>query len=195
MGETFNVYITGVGGQGIGLLAEALARAADRAGLPVRGCDTHGLAQRGGIVSSFVRIGPDGGSGAHSPLVREGCADLVLALERCEALRAAREWLAPGGSLVYYDTSWQPLPVRLGEEAAVEAAEVEATCAALGAKAYRIPAERLPDPRMQNAITLGKVAREGLVPGLSMQHYQAAFEDLMEGAGLAENLALLLGGY
>ena len=77
MSESYDIYMTGVGGQGIGLLAEALARAVDRAGLSVRGCDTHGLAQRGGIVSSHLRIG----ASAHSPLVSPGRADLVIALE------------------------------------------------------------------------------------------------------------------
>ncbi len=190
MASAFNIYITGVGGQGIGFLAEAIARAADKAGLEVRGCDTHGLAQRGGAVASFVRIG----EGCHSPLVREGDAHLVIALERCEALRAARDWLSPKGNLVWYDTSWQPLPVRLGEEAPIEAPEIEAICAALGAGHVRVPGGSLGDPRMQNCATLGAVARAGLIPGLDMGNYEEALADLMEGAVLAENLALLLGG-
>ncbi|MBW2538534.1 MAG: 2-oxoacid:acceptor oxidoreductase family protein, partial [Deltaproteobacteria bacterium] len=53
--NSFNVYMTGVGGQGIGLLSEILLRAADHAGHTVKGVDTHGLAQRGGIVVSSLR--------------------------------------------------------------------------------------------------------------------------------------------
>ena len=75
--KPFNIYLTGVGGQGIGLLIEILLRAADHAGFPVKGVDTHGLAQRGGIVVSQIRIGEE----AHSPLIRQGEADLVVALE------------------------------------------------------------------------------------------------------------------
>jgi indolepyruvate ferredoxin oxidoreductase beta subunit len=187
MEGSYNVYVCGVGGQGIGFLAEAMARAADHAGIPVRGCDTHGLAQRGGMVSSFLRLGP----AAHSPIVRPGEAGLVVALERTEALRAAREWLAPGGDLVWYDSLWQPLPVRLGEEAAVEAREVEEACAALGARLHRLTPGRLADPRMQNAAALGEVARKGLLPGVGMGHFREALADLMEGKALEENLALL----
>lgn len=187
MAKAYNVYITGVGGQGIGLLAEVLARAAGHAGLEARGCDTHGLAQRGGAVSSFLRLGP----GAHSPLFPEGEADLVLALERCEAYRAAQDWLAPGGTLVWYDTSWQPLPVRLGGAAAVLAEDVAATCGALGAMNLRLAKEGLGDARMQNSLLVRALSQESLIPGLEPAHYRAALADLMEGKALEANLALL----
>ena len=45
--------------QGIGLLAAVVSQAADRSGLAVLACDTHGLAQRGGVVSSHIRLGED----------------------------------------------------------------------------------------------------------------------------------------
>lgn len=187
MAKSYNVYITGVGGQGIGLLAEVLARAAGKAGLSVRGCDTHGLAQRGGAVSSFLRIGP----GGHSPLFAEGTADLVLALERCEALRACREWLSPGGTILWYDTTWQPLPVRLGEAEAIVATDIAAACQALGARDLRLAREGLADPRMQNSLLVRALSRGGIIPGLEAGHYRAALEDLMEGRALEANLALL----
>ena len=57
--NTFNVFMIGVGGQGIGLLSEVLIRAADRAGHRVKGVDTHGLAQRGGPVISHLRLGDE----------------------------------------------------------------------------------------------------------------------------------------
>ncbi|HSA34529.1 MAG TPA: 2-oxoacid:acceptor oxidoreductase family protein, partial [bacterium] len=92
-----NIYITGVGGQGIGMLAEALIRAADHAGLAVKGVDTHGLAQRGGIVVSHLRIGDE----VYSPLIPEGDADIAVALERHEALRALNGFVKDGGTLVW----------------------------------------------------------------------------------------------
>ena len=124
----------GVGGQGIGLLSEILIRAADAAGLPVVGCDTHGLAQRGGVVVSHLRIG----AGAHSPLVEDGAADLVLALERHEALRALRSMLREGGSMVWYDASWQPLDVRRGLAAEVTAGDIDAEARARAITAHRV---------------------------------------------------------
>jgi pyruvate/2-oxoacid:ferredoxin oxidoreductase beta subunit len=63
--KAFNVYLTGVGGQGIGLIGEIILRAADHGGHPVKSVDTHGLAQRGGIVVSQIRFGEN----VFSPLI------------------------------------------------------------------------------------------------------------------------------
>ena len=74
--KDFNIYLTGVGGQGIGLISEIILRAADHAGHAVKSVDTHGLAQRGGIVVSQIRMG----DGVFSPLISEGTADIAIAL-------------------------------------------------------------------------------------------------------------------
>ena len=55
--STFNVSLVGVGGQGILLTANMLAKAASLAGLDVKKSEIHGMAQRGGSVVSQVRIG------------------------------------------------------------------------------------------------------------------------------------------
>lgn len=176
----------GVGGQGIGLFSEVLIRAADAAGLAVVGCDTHGLAQRGGTVVSHLRIG----AGAHSPLVAEGAADLVLALERHEALRAMRSMLRDSGTLAWYDASWQPLDVRLGWAREVSRKDIEGEAARRGIASHRVHVLELEDPRMQNVAVLAEAARAALVPGLSPSHYRQAMGDLMEGAALDMNIAL-----
>jgi indolepyruvate ferredoxin oxidoreductase beta subunit len=183
---SFDIFMIGVGGQGIGLLAEALARAADHAGIVVRGCDTHGLAQRGGVVTSHLRLG----ASAHSPLVSQRCADLVIALERHEALRGARTYLKSGGVLVWYDTSLQPLGVRLGEAAAVSREDVEEECRALGALCQAVERKDLGDSRAQNVAVMAHIAAAGLVPGIDAGHFKAALGDLMAGAALERNLAL-----
>ena len=95
-----NLFICGVGGQGIGLLTEVLSRACLKAGLVVHGCDTHGLAQRGGVVASHLRLGTD----LRTPRVPPGQADLVIGLERLEALRGARLYLKPGGVVLFYES-------------------------------------------------------------------------------------------
>ncbi len=184
--SAFNVFMIGVGGQGIGLLSEVLLRAADAAGLPVVGCDTHGLAQRGGTVVSHLRVG----AGAHSPLVEEGTADLALALERHEALRALHSMLRDGGTLAWYDASWQPLDVRLGIGAEVSRADIEAEAAARGVSSHRVAEPGLGDPRMQNVALLAAVCRLGLVPGVEPRHYEQAMGDLMDGPMLAANREL-----
>jgi indolepyruvate ferredoxin oxidoreductase beta subunit len=185
----FDIYLIGVGGQGIGLLAESLARAIDYAGFPVRGVDTHGLAQRGGTVESFLRLG----AGVHSPLILQHEADMVVALERHEALRGASRFLRPGGTLVYYDAVWQPLSVRLRREPEATADQVQALCAGLPAEVIRVFDESLADARMQNVALMRTLMRLQLIPGVKPQHYESALADLLPGRVLEDNLALLRG--
>jgi len=184
--DSFNVYLAGVGGQGIGLLSEMILRAADHAGHMVKGVDTHGLAQRGGIVVSQIRIGEN----VFTPLIPEHQADLVVALERHEALRAVVQYAKAGGFLIYYNTVWQPLGVRLGEMSEVSAADIEAQCrrSRVGLKEVFDP--RLEDVHMQNAVVLAHIAQGELIAGISGQHYLQAMEDLMSGSMLAKNKAL-----
>mgnify|MGYP001765995231 CR=1 FL=1 len=183
---TMNIYITGVGGQGIGMLSEALIRAADHAGLTVKGVDTHGLAQRGGIVVSHLRIGED----VHSPLIPVGQADIAVALERHEALRALNGSLKDGGTLVWYDTVWQPLEVRVGAAPEVAAETIAQECERRRVKNIRVRVDDLPDTRMQNVALLAAICRDGLIPGVKREHYEAAMEDLMEGKMLEKNRGL-----
>jgi indolepyruvate ferredoxin oxidoreductase beta subunit len=182
----FNIYICGVGGQGIGVLAAALASAAEAAGHRARGCDTHGLAQRHGSVSSHLRLGDD----ALTPRVPEGRADLVLALERLEGLRGALYALKPGGTLVYYDTVYQPVPVRTGLRAYPSAETVAARVAELGGKAVGVSVDGMADPRMQNAALLGRLAALGLVPGFTREALRSALADTLGGRNLEANLAV-----
>jgi indolepyruvate ferredoxin oxidoreductase beta subunit len=178
--------MTGVGGQGIGLLAEILARAADYAGISVRGCDTHGLAQRGGMVTSHLRLGR-----SWSPLIPDGGADLVIALERHEAVRAAEDMLRPGGSMIWYDTSLQPLDVRMGLVTALETDDVQQVAEARGIRAIRICHDDLPESRMQNIALVAAILSYELIPGLGKVQVRKAMKDLMTGSVLEANLALL----
>lgn len=184
--KAFNIYLTGVGGQGIGLISEAILRAADHAGHAVKSVDTHGLAQRGGIVVSQIRMG----DAVFSPLIPIGQADLAIALERHEALRAAGTMLKGHGRLVYYNTVWQPLSVRLNERAEVGQKEVEALCRARGMEVICVFRDNLADIRMQNMVVLGEVCRRRLIPGMEKEHYEQAMADLMVGTMLEKNMVV-----
>lgn len=183
---SFNIYICGVGGQGIGVLAAALSAAAEAAGREVRGCDTHGLAQRHGSVSSHLRLGGD----ALTPRVPEGQADVVLALERLEGLRGALRSLKPGGTLVYCDTVYQPVTVRTGLSGYPGPEEVAAQVKECGGSAEAVPVRDIPDPRMQNAALLGRLAALGLIPGLTREILRGALADTLGGRNLEANLAV-----
>jgi len=184
--DAFNIYLAGVGGQGIGLLSEIILRAGDHAGLPVKGVDTHGLAQRGGIVKSQIRLGRD----AHAPLIAERSADLVVALERHEALRAMNVALKDRGTLIYYNAVWQPLDVRLGRDPEVSAETLENTALARDIKVVPVHDPELPDARMQNIALLAVIAKNELVPGVRLEDYTRAMDDLMAGRMLESNRAV-----
>lgn len=78
-----NILLCGVGGQGTILASKLLAAAAMKKGIPVFTAETIGMAQRGGSVTSHLRMGPN----LFSPLLRKGSADLILAFEPGEAVR------------------------------------------------------------------------------------------------------------
>lgn len=151
MPEITNILICGTGGQGILLASEVISGAALLSGLDVRKSEVHGMAQRGGSVVSHVRFGPS----VSGSLVEEGAADLVLALEKLEALRWMH-FLSPTGRLLSTDLEILPLTVSTGKEAYPD---VEAELGASGAS-YRIlparaEAEALGDNRVVNTFMLG----------------------------------------
>jgi indolepyruvate ferredoxin oxidoreductase beta subunit len=82
----FNLIIAGVGGQGGLTLSRIIGNAAMKEGYNVRIGETLGMSQRYGSVLSYLRFGEE----VYSPLIEEGEADLMLALEPAEALRNAR---------------------------------------------------------------------------------------------------------
>lgn len=81
--KEFNVIVTGVGGQGALTLGKIISEAALKQGYDVRTTEVHGLAQRGGSIPLHIRFGKK----MYTPLILEGEADLIIALEPLEALR------------------------------------------------------------------------------------------------------------
>lgn len=84
--DSWNIFLVGVGGQGVLVASELMALGFLHAGYDVKKSEVHGMAQRGGGVSSHVRCGLL----VQSPLIPEGEADLMIAFESLEALR----WLS-----------------------------------------------------------------------------------------------------
>ncbi|WP_300455886.1 2-oxoacid:acceptor oxidoreductase family protein [Desulfobacula sp.] len=187
--KSYNIHITGVGGQGIGLLSQAVLRGIDHAGINVIAVDTHGLAQRGGVVVSMIRCGEK----IHSPMIMKHSADLVLGLEIHEALRGLEVALKTGGTLVYLDVSWQPLPVRLGLNTEITAREIQTACEIADATEIKVNTRFLEDSRMQNMALLGSLAKQRLIPGVTKEHYDMALEDLLTGEMLKKNRAIFEG--
>lgn len=100
-----NISIAGIGGQGSVLAARILAQAALAKGWQVRTCETTGMAQRGGDVTSHVRMG-NKGEAVHSPLPSKGSVDVLIALEPGEGARNLP--LLKNGGLLVVATTGQP---------------------------------------------------------------------------------------
>jgi indolepyruvate ferredoxin oxidoreductase beta subunit len=81
--ETTNVLIVGVGGQGVIMVSKAMARIGQLQGFDVKQSEVHGMAKRGGVVFSHVRMGER----VWSPMIPKGKADVLVALEWAEGLR------------------------------------------------------------------------------------------------------------
>jgi len=107
--RTLNVLLAGIGGQGVLTASQLLAEAAVRAGYDVKKSEVHGMAQRGGVVTSHVRIGRK----VYSPIISRGEADLLVAFEEAEALRWRSE-VRSGGSLIVNCLQVAPPVVNLG---------------------------------------------------------------------------------
>ncbi len=112
--KTVNISLVGVGGQGILLTSDLLAKTAALAGMDVKKSEIHGMAQRGGSVISQVRYG----DAVHSPIVHEAASDLLVSFERMEALRW-RHLLAPGGRVLINAMDMTPITVSSGQQPGV----------------------------------------------------------------------------
>lgn len=107
--QIYNIVISGVGGQGVLLASKVLVESALASGMDVKQNEVHGMAQRGGSVISFVRIGEQ----VSSPVVMPGSADLLISFEPLEALRYSH-YLKPDGRLVYNKVPINPSTVATG---------------------------------------------------------------------------------
>lgn len=109
MAKAQTVLLCGVGGQGTILAADLLARAALQAGYQVKVSEIHGMAQRGGAVTTVVRFGDE----VNTMVADLGEADYVVSFETTEALRNC-SFLKKGGFLLVADETIKPLPVACG---------------------------------------------------------------------------------
>lgn len=107
--STKNIMIVGVGGQGTLLASRILGNAVIRRGYDVKVSEVHGMSQRGGSVVTYVKFG----DAVHSPIIDKGEADIILAFECLEALRAL-PWLKKGGKMIVNDQEINPMPVITG---------------------------------------------------------------------------------
>ncbi|MEJ5300382.1 MAG: indolepyruvate oxidoreductase subunit beta [Thermodesulforhabdaceae bacterium] len=99
--DMLRIFFVGVGGQGVLLATRLIGEAGLLGGVPVSMSEVHGMAQRGGVVESTVVLG-----NRASAVIGEGEADVMVAFEPLEALRALPK--CHKGSLVITNTAQIP---------------------------------------------------------------------------------------
>jgi indolepyruvate ferredoxin oxidoreductase beta subunit len=153
---TTNVLLVGVGGQGTILASDILSEGLVQAGYDVKMSEIHGMAQRGGSVTTQIKFGRV----VHSPVIGTGEADLLVAFEKLEAVRYL-PWLKPGGMLIVNDYEIFPLTVLVGAERYPEDVGEKLAAAVKNIRiieAFRIAAD-MGNPRAQNVVMLGAIIR------------------------------------
>lgn len=151
-----NVLLVGVGGQGTILASKLLSEGLLALGYDVKMSEIHGMAQRGGSVSTHVRYG----ARVYSPVISAGEADVLVAFEKMEALRWL-SYLSPEGMLIVNNHEIYPMPVILGQAEYPEMLEKELAAAAprmLLVEAAKVAAE-LDNPKVMNVVLLGALVK------------------------------------
>jgi indolepyruvate ferredoxin oxidoreductase, beta subunit len=149
----YNILIVGVGGQGVLLASEIISAVAMEGGFDVKKSEVHGMSQRGGVVSSHVRIGPK----VYSPIIGYGRADILMAFEQAEGLRAI-DWMKKDGVAIISTTTLVPAIVTSSKQFSYPEDPIadmrKVADHVIAVQADQIAAE-LGNPRLVNTILLG----------------------------------------
>ena len=160
MNGSKNIMIVGVGGQGTLLASRILGNVIISEGFDVKVSEVHGMSQRGGSVVTYVKYGEK----VSSPIIDKGEADIILAFERLEALRAL-PFLKKGGKMIVNDRAISPMPVIIGAaeypEGIIETLKENADVTSLDALSL---AERAGSINAVNVVLIGVLAKSTDIP-------------------------------
>jgi indolepyruvate ferredoxin oxidoreductase beta subunit len=144
-----DIYLVGVGGQGILTIAELITRAAEAKGISANFFPTKGMAQRGGFVKAQRKVG----HGEIGPDIRPGGAELVIAMELSESLKALR-FLQKGGDFIVFGYNWQPTEVMLGKAPYPTVEQVKEEVAKAGGNITYLAPQDMPQDAADNIYLL-----------------------------------------
>jgi len=154
--ETKNILLIGVGGQGIILTSKILAAGLMQLGYDVKMSEIHGMSQRGGSVTTQIRYG----ARVNAPNIGRGEADIVVAFEKAEAIRAL-PYLKKGGVMVTDEREIVPVSVVMGGADYPRGAIQDMVDAGVTVKVIpaSVKAEALGNMRAQNICLLGALVK------------------------------------
>ena len=149
---TTNILFTGVGGQGTILTTKILSTALVNMGYDVKMSEIHGMSQRGGTVNTQLKFGEK----VYAPNIGEAEADIIVAFERVEALRAL-PYLKKGGKIVMDEREIYSMPVLIGQ--ATYPHDADKVLSELVGDVTVVPASRIAEElgniKVQNICLLG----------------------------------------
>jgi len=192
--ETYNLIITGVGGQGNVLSSQLIGQALVAKGYFVTIGETYGASQRGGSVMSHIRISSQK---QLSPLIPRGKADIVVGLEPVETLRVLTVYGSPQTVVLFNTRPIYPLDVTSGDEKYPENEEIQGALKDLSRKVYSLQttekAMEMGSPILGNMIMIGALLELKLLP-LSAAEFQKTLSKNFSAKRLKTNLQALEGG-
>lgn len=155
MEQVKNILFVGVGGQGTILASKILSEGLVEAGFDVKMSEIHGMAQRGGSVSTQVRYG----SKVYSPIIGIGQADILVCFEAMEALRYLK-FLKIGGKILVNDYKIPSAPILSGQQEypdnVIEIIKEKADATIIDAANI---AEKIGNSKIMNVVLLGALVK------------------------------------
>ncbi|MCD4714431.1 MAG: indolepyruvate oxidoreductase subunit beta [Clostridiales bacterium] len=155
MTDNKNILLCGVGGQGIILASKILAIGLIKAGFDVKMSEVHGMAQRGGSVTTQVRYGEK----VHSPIIGKGQADVLVSFETMETSRYL-DYVKPEGRVVINEYQIPSAPILSGV-AEYPKGVIEAISSKLNTTVFKAAelAEGLGNLKTMNVIVVGALVK------------------------------------
>ena len=186
-----DILICGTGGQGTVLASKIIAAAAMQEGSAVHSAETIGMAQRGGSVTSHVRIG----DAAFSPLIPYGSADIILAFEPGEAVRNLK-YLKKGGVAVVNTSAVKPVTESLsntGYDGSEQVEYLKSKCSCIFVNSDEVCAP-FGSSKFFNIIILGVAAGSGRL-GISKEALLTQIEKRVPPKFIETNKKAFLAGF
>jgi indolepyruvate ferredoxin oxidoreductase beta subunit len=173
--KSYNLIITGVGGQGNVLSSQLIGEAFINHGFYVTIGETYGSSQRGGAVMGHIRVRKDK---QPSTLIPKGKADLILALEPIEAIRVLTQYGNVNTATISNIRPYYPVDVNAGEDVYPEMRLVKQTIEALSEEVFYMDATglavKMGNPILTNMIMIG------------------AFVEFFQSSSISENIKEIL---
>lgn len=189
MKENRNVLFVGVGGQGIILSSKILTKGLVKLGFDVKMSEVHGMAQRGGSVTTQVRFGEK----VYSPLIGLAQADAIVAFEKVEAVRWLH-YLKKDGVLIVNNYEMYSVPVLIGDEVYPEGILEKLKSYVPGTIIINAAgiADSLGNTKSQNIVLLGALIK---ALGLTGLHFEQVIKEQFEERHYEINIKAFRAGF